>query len=267
MLTNLPLLPPPGIHKHFRQRQIWKASLSHSPFSTHYLAALISAVHLIIRLLKHATEARCYKAKRPFLHVIAVDSKLFMTFNPHEYSIGEFLIISKAFERLKFASAHCPCFEMLALVMPACPVEVIELVVCQSCSSSIRLFSHRQRPVALLSDYQINKTPLPALQVSVIALAIARTANESVEIPLGQNNHPFSMSLTCLVHHGDLIHDLGPRKPRRVQAFQCPGCALPPLLSCLDALQAQKQTLRCSPFYRFGKLWVFTPLESAPKTL
>jgi hypothetical protein len=33
---------------------------------------------------------------------------------------------------------------------------------------------------------------------------------------------------------------LGARKSRRVQAFQCPGCALPPLLSCLDTLQAQK---------------------------
>ena len=96
-----------------------------------YLATLISAVHLIIRLLKHATEARCYKAKRPFLHVIAVNSKLFITFNPHEYAIGEFLIISKAFERFKFASAHCPCFEVLALVVPACPVELLELVVCQ----------------------------------------------------------------------------------------------------------------------------------------
>ncbi len=107
-----------------------KGFASHSPFSTHYLAALISAVHLIIRLLKHTTEARCYKAKRPFLHVIAVDSKLFITFNPHEYAIGEFLIISKAFERFKFASAHCPCFEVLALIMPTCPVERLELVIC-----------------------------------------------------------------------------------------------------------------------------------------
>ena len=120
-------------------------------------------MHTIIRLLKHATEARCYKAKRPFLHVIAVDSKLFITFNAHEYAIGEFLIISKAFERLKFAPAHCPCFEVLALIMPAFPIEVIELVVCQSCSSSISLFSHRQRLVALLPDYHINKTPFPAL--------------------------------------------------------------------------------------------------------
>ena len=62
-----------------------------------YLAALISAMHLIICLLKHATEARCYKAKREFLHVLAVDSKLFITFDPHEYAIGEFLVISKAF--------------------------------------------------------------------------------------------------------------------------------------------------------------------------
>ena len=136
---------------------------SYSPFSIRYLAALISAVHLIIRLLKHATEARCYKAKRPFLHVIAVDSKLFITFNPHEYAIGEFLIISKAFERLKFASAHCPCFEVLALIMPAFPIEVIELVVCQVVLVIHKVILPRQRPVALLPDYQINKTPLPAL--------------------------------------------------------------------------------------------------------
>ena len=32
-------------------------------------------------------------------------------------------------------------------------------------SSVIRLFFHRQRPVALVPDYQINETPLAALEV------------------------------------------------------------------------------------------------------
>ena len=36
------------------------------------------------------------------------------------------------------------------------------------------------------------------------------------KLPFRQDNHPFGGSLACLVYYGDLIHDLGPGKPRRV---------------------------------------------------
>ena len=54
-----------------------------------------------------------------------------MTFNPHEYAIGELFVISKALERLKFTPAHYPCLEVLALVTEVCPPVLLELVVCQ----------------------------------------------------------------------------------------------------------------------------------------
>ena len=38
---------------------------------------------------------------------------------------------------------------------------------------------------------------------------IACTANEGIEIPCRQHNHPLGRSLTALIYHGDLIHHLG----------------------------------------------------------
>ena len=45
------------------------------------------------------------------------------------------------------------------------------------------------------------------------------TANKGVKLLPWQDNYPLCRSFAPLVYHGDLSHDLGPRKPRRVQAF------------------------------------------------
>jgi hypothetical protein len=58
-------------------------------------------------LLKHATEALRYPAKRDFLDVVAVDSEFLIALNPHERSMTKFFIVGKPLERLKFAPAQC----------------------------------------------------------------------------------------------------------------------------------------------------------------
>jgi hypothetical protein len=42
--------------------------------------------------------------------------------------------------------------------------------------------------------------------------------------------------------------------PTPFARVECPSCALPALLSCLDTLQSQEQPLRLRLFYRFAKL-------------
>ena len=48
------------------------------------------------RPLKACCCSPCYQPKWESLHVLAVDSKLFFAFDPHERAIAEFFVISKA---------------------------------------------------------------------------------------------------------------------------------------------------------------------------
>ncbi len=119
----------------------------------------------------------------------------------------------------------------------------------------------------MLPDYQINKTPLPALQVSVITLVIAWTANKSVKLLRWQDNHPFGGTLARLLHHGDLIHDLGPRKTFGIAAFQKPCGPLPARFAASDPGKPALKSLCLCPPYRYANLGIAFALNAITRNV